>query len=278
MDRLSGKVALVFGVANKNSIAWGITQALHDAGATVLLSYAGGVLEKRVKPLAASLGIDFVEVCDVSQPAQLDDVFDKVRERYGRLDILVHAVAYAPREDLGGRFVDVSPEGFRIAMDSSAYSLIAMARRAEPLMTEGGSIMALSFYAAVKYIPDYNVMSIAKAALESIVRYLAVDLGPNGIRVNAISSGPVKTLSAGGIPGFRRLMRQFNTVTPLRNSVSIEDIGQMALFLGSDMGRSVTGQTIYVDTGYSTLGFTATMEQLELYQSLLEAEENGDEV
>src|SRR5215213_2164046 len=196
MGLMDGKVVLVFGVANKNSIAWGITRRLHEEGATIALSYAGEMLEKRVFPLAQEIGCDFVEQCDVTNDEQLDRTFAKVKERFGRIDTLVHCVAFANRDDLGGRFVDVSRDGFRLALDISAYSLIAMAKRAEPLMTEGGSILSLTYYAAEKVMPKYHVMAVAKAALETITRYLANDLGPKGIRVNAISAGPIKTLAA----------------------------------------------------------------------------------
>src|SRR3954469_25566645 len=196
MGLMDGKVALIFGVANKNSIAWGITQKLHDEGATIALSYGAEVLEKRVMPLAAEIGCDFVELCDASSDEQLDAVFAKVKERYGHIDVLVHSIAFANREDMGGRFVDISRDGFRLALDVSAFSLIAMCKRAEPLMTEGGSILSLTYYAAEKVMPKYHVMAVAKAALETITRYLANDLGPKGIRVNAISAGPIKTLAA----------------------------------------------------------------------------------
>ncbi|MGB1288917.1 MAG: enoyl-ACP reductase FabI, partial [Aggregatilineales bacterium] len=178
MGLMDGKVVLVFGVANKRSIAWGVTQALHAAGATIALSYAMPALERRVRPLAEEIGCDFVEECDVTSDEMLDDVFAKVKDRYGKIDVLVHAVAFANRDDLGGRFVDISRDGFKMALDISAFSLIAMAKRAEPLMTDGGSIMSMTYYAAEKVIPDYNVMAVAKAALENITRGLAVDMGP----------------------------------------------------------------------------------------------------
>jgi enoyl-[acyl-carrier protein] reductase I len=262
MGLLDGKVALIFGVANKNSIAWGITRKLHEQGATIALSYAGEALEKRVFPLAQEIGCDFVEECDVTSDEALDAVFAKVKERYGKLDVLVHSVAYANREDLGGRFVDVSREGFKLALDISAYSLIAMAKRAEPLMSEGGSIMSLTYFAAEKVMPKYNVMAIAKAALEAITRYLANDLGPKGIRVNAISAGPIKTLAAAGVPGFRMMVKAFEKAAPLRKMVTTEDVGNAALWLASDLSSSVTGEVIYVDAGYHILGITATEEEV----------------
>jgi enoyl-[acyl-carrier protein] reductase I len=260
MGLVDGKVALVFGVANKNSIAWGITRRLHEEGATIALSYAGEIMEKRVFPLAQEIGCDFVEECDVTSDAALDAVFAKAKARYGTIDILVHSVAYANREDLGGRFVDVSREGFRLALDISAYSLIAMAKRAEPLMPDGGSIMSLTYFAAEKVMPKYNVMAIAKAALEAITRYLAHDLGPKGIRVNAISAGPIKTLAAAGVPGFRLFVKAFEKAAPMRRMVTTEDVGNAALWLASDLSSSVTGEVIYVDSGYHILGITATEE------------------
>jgi enoyl-[acyl-carrier protein] reductase I len=262
MGLLDGKVALIFGVANKNSIAWGITKAFHHEGATVALCYAGEALKKRVMPLAEEIGCDFVEECDVSSDEALDKVFTKVTERYGKLDVLVHCVAYARSEDLGGRFNNISRDGFKLALDISAYSLIAMAKRAEPLMPEGGSIMSLTYYAAEKVMPKYNVMAVAKAALETITKYLAADMGPKRIRVNAISAGPIKTLAAMGIPGFRTLYKAFEQASPMRETVSQDDVGQAALWLASDMSRMVTGEILHVDGGYNVLGLTASEEEL----------------
>ncbi len=262
MGLMDGKVVLIFGLANKNSIAWGITKRLHDEGATILLSYAGEVMEKRVFPLAKEIGCDFVEPCDVTNDRDLDVVFEKVRNRYGRLDVLVHSVAFANREDLGGRFTDISREGFKIALDISAYSLIAMAKRAEPLMPEGGSIMSMTYYAAEKVMPKYHVMAVAKAALETITRYLANDMGSKGIRVNAISAGPIKTLAAAGVPGIRTMLKYSEQVSPLRKLVSQEDVGNCALWLASDLSSMVTGEVIHVDAGYNILGLTATEEEV----------------
>lgn len=260
MGILDGKVALVFGLANNRSIAWGITKALADEGATIAVSYAGEALERRVRPLAEEVGASFIEPCDVTQDDDLDVLFQKFGEAYGKLDILVHSVAYAPKEDLGGRMVDVSREGFRIALDVSAYSLIAMTKRAEPLMSEGSSIMSMTYYAAEKVMPDYNAMAVAKSALETITKYLAADLGPQGIRVNAISAGPIKTLAAAGIPGFRDLLRHFDQVAPMRDKVTIEEVGQVGLFLASDMSRKITGEIMHVDAGYNVLGLTTPRE------------------
>ena len=263
MGSLDGKTALVFGVANKRSIAWGITEAFVREGATVGLSYAGEVLEKRVFPLAEEAGIDFVEQCDVTSDEQIETVFARAKERFGTIDILVHAVAFAPGDDLGGRFRDVSRDGFKMALDISAYSLIPMAKHAAELMPDGGSIMALSYYAAEKVMPRYNVMAIAKAALENIVRYLEVDLGPQSIRVNALSPGPIKTLAAAGVPGFRTMLKYSEKVTPLREGVTQDDVGNVAAFLASDAGRQISGETLYIDGGYHVLGLTATEEDFE---------------
>ncbi len=263
MALMDGKVALIFGVANKNSIAWGITKKLHDEGAAILMSYAGEVLEKRVFPLAEEIGCTFVEQADVTDDAQLDRLFELVKEKYGRIDTLVHCVAFANRDDLGGRFVDVSRDGFKMALDISAYSLIAMAKRAEPLMTEGGSIMSLTYYASEKVMPKYHVMAIAKAALETITKYLANDLGPKGIRVNAISAGPIKTLAAAGVPGFRLMLKYSEKASPLRKLVTQEEVGDLALFLASDMSASITGEVIHIDAGYNILGMTLTDEDRE---------------
>ncbi|TVR20503.1 MAG: enoyl-ACP reductase [Anaerolineaceae bacterium] len=263
MGLLTGKVALIFGVANKNSIAWGIAKALHAQGATVALSYAGTMLEKRVFPLAQEIDCDFVEQCDVTDDAQLDEVFDKVRERFGRVDILVHAVAFAERDDLGGRFVDISRDGFKLALDISAYSLIAMAKRAAPLMTAGGSIMSMTYYAAEKVMPSYNVMAVAKSALETITRYLALDLGEQGVRVNAISAGPIKTLSAAGVPGLRTFIKYAESASPLKRSVSQDDVADTAVYLASDLSKMVTGEIIHVDAGYHVLGLTASRDEID---------------
>jgi enoyl-[acyl-carrier protein] reductase I len=262
MGLMDGKVVLIFGVANKNSIAWGITQRLYEEGATIALSYAGEMLEKRVLPLAQEINCDFVEQCDVTDDEQLDAVFAKIKDRYGKIDVLVHSVAFANREDLGGRFVDISREGFKMALDISAYSLVAMAKRAEPLMLEGSSIMSLTYYAAEKVMPKYHVMAVAKAALETITRYLANDLGPKGIRVNAISAGPIKTLAAAGVPGFRMMLKYSEKAAPLRKLVTQEEVGNAALWLASDLSSAVTGEIVHVDAGYNILGLTATEEDL----------------
>ena len=263
MGMMDGKVVLIFGIANKNSIAWGITQRLHAEGAQIALSYAGEVLTKRVLPLAEEIGCDFVEMCDVNDDEQLDALFAKVTERFGKIDVLVHSIAFAGRDDLGGRFVDISREGFKVALETSAFSLIALAKRAEPLMSDGGSIMCLTYYAAEKVMPTYHVMAIAKAALQNITKYLANDLGSQGIRVNAISAGPIKTLSAAGVPGLRTFLKYAEQASPLRRRVTQEDVGDTALYLASDLSRSVTGEILHVDAGYNILGLTVLPDELD---------------
>lgn len=265
MGLLDGKNALIFGVANKNSIAWGIVQKLHEEGANIALSYAGEMLEKRVMPLAEEIGCEFVEQCDVTSDEELDAVFEKYKNEFGSLDILVHSVAYAPREDLDGRMVDVSREGLLQAVNISAYSLIALTKRAEPLMNDGGSIMCMTYHAARKVMVRYNAMAVAKAALENITQYLAADLGEKNIRVNAISAGPIKTLAAAGIPGFRKMLKMSEEAAPMRRLVSQEEVGKTAVWLASDWSSAVTGEVIYVDAGYHVMGMTLTDEQREEY-------------
>ncbi|CAN5819644.1 enoyl-ACP reductase [soil metagenome] len=254
MGLLSGRKALVFGVANDHSLAWGIARALHAEGAQVGFSSVEALLERRVRPLAESLGATFVEPCDVQDDAQIERVFRLWQEREGTLDVLVHALAFARREDLDGRFLDTSREGFSVALDVSAYSLVALSRAAAPLMTDAGSIITLTYYGSEKVVANYNVMGVAKAALEASVRYLAADLGPSGVRVNAISAGPVRTLSAAGIAGFRSLYGQFKDVAPLRRNINIDDVGGAGVYLASDLSRAVTGEVLYVDAGFNVLG------------------------
>jgi len=251
---LAGKKALIFGVANDHSIAWGIAQALHAHGATLGFSSIEMLIERRVRPLAASIGAAFVEPCDVQQDADIERVFARWQKEQGNLDILVHALAFARREDLDGRFVDTSRDGFALALDVSAYSLVALARAAAPLMPAGGSIMTLSYYGAEKVVANYNVMGVAKAALEASVRYLAADLGPDSIRVNAISAGPIRTLAASGVSGFKQMYGKFKDVAPLRRNIGIEDVGGAAVYLASDLSAAVTGETLYVDGGFNVLG------------------------
>lgn len=261
MGLLDGKVALVFGVANKYSLAWGIAEALAAEGADVAFSYAMEKLERRVRPLAESVNARFIERCDVSDDGEVAQLFAKVADVYGTIDIMVHAIAYAEMEDLNGRFLDTSRTGFHTAMDISVYSLVALARHAQPLMKEGGSIITLSYYGAEKVVPHYNVMAIAKAALEASVRYLSAELGPGGIRVNAISAGPVKTLSAGAFMGFRDMLHYVAERAPLRRNITQEDVGRTALYLLSDLSSGVTGETIYVDSGYHILGMPEPVDE-----------------
>jgi len=254
MGLLDGKNALIFGVANDHSIAWGIAQALHEAGAEVGFSSIESLLDKRVRPLAASIGSTFVEPCDVQSDAEIARVFARWGETHDGLDVLVHALAFAKREDLSGAFVDTSRDGFALALDVSAYSLVALAREAKPLLHPGSSILTLTYYGAKKVVGNYNVMGVAKAALEASVRYLAVDLGPAGVRVNAISAGPVRTLAATGIAGFKRMYGSFAEVAPLRTNITIEDVGRSALFLASDLSSAVTGEVLFVDGGFNIVG------------------------
>ena len=254
MTLLTGKRALIFGVANDHSIAWGIARALHEHGAELAFSYASPVLERRVRPLAESVGSNFVELCDVTDDQQIEAVFAKASDQFKQLDILVHAIAFANREDLEGGFYTTSREGFRIAMDVSVYSFVALARAAQALMPDGGSMMTLTYYGGQKVVTNYNVMGVAKAALEAATRYLAADLGPKGVRVNAISAGPVRTLSAAGVRGFKSLYREFAELAPMRRQISAEDIGGAAVWLASDLARNVTGEVLFVDSGYNILG------------------------
>jgi enoyl-[acyl-carrier protein] reductase I len=254
MGLLDGRRALIFGVANDHSIAWGIARAFHEAGATVGFSSMESLIERPVRPLAESIGSTFVEPCDIQSDGQIAAVMDKWHAAHGELDILVHAVAFAKREDLDGQFVDTSRDGFATALDVSAYSLVAITKAARPYLRRGSSVLTLSYYGAEKVVTHYNVMGVAKAALEASVRYLAADLGPEGIRVNAISAGPIRTLSAGGIAGFRKLYGPFNEIAPLRSHITIEDVGNTALYLASDLSGAVTGEVIYVDGGFNVLG------------------------
>lgn len=264
MGLLDGKIALIFGVANKNSIGWGIAQAFHREGATIALSYATERLERRVVPLGESIDCELMIQADVTNGEEMDAVFAAMKEKYGKIDILVHSVAYAGRDELAGRFIDLSREGLLSAIDISAVSLIEMARRAEPLMENGGSIISLTYHASQKVVPNYNAMAIAKATLEAISMYLAADLGSKQIRVNAISAGAIKTLSAGGIPGFRDLLKYAQVTAPMKDLVSQEDVGDLALFLASDMSRRITGEVIYCDAGYNIMGYTSS-EDLQEY-------------
>ena len=252
---LSGKTAVVFGLANKRSIAWGIAQRLHEAGARLAICYQNERMKAEAEDLIAELvGAEGFQ-CDVSSDAEIEALFTQLKERYGKLDVLVHAVAYAPAEDLRGDFLNTSREGFRIAHDVSVYSLIAVTRAAAPLMTEGGSVMTLTYFGAEKVVPHYNVMGVAKASLEATVRYLASSVGPQGIRVNAISAGPIKTLAARGVGALGDMLKSHAERAPLRRNVDQIEVGGAAAWLASGLSSAVTGETIYVDCGYNIMGF-----------------------
>ena len=260
MGLLEGKNALVFGVANERSIAWGITKAFHEQGAQIGLSYAGEVLERRVRPLAESLSINFVEECDVAYDEAIQHVAERAGEAFGQVDILVHAIGFAKREELNGPYYNTSRDGFQTAMDISVYSFTALAKAFQPLMRPGGAMLTLTYYGSEKVSPHYNVMGVAKAALEASVRYLAYDFGPQGVRVNAISAGPIRTLAAAGVSGFKTMYHKFADLAPMKQNVSIEDVGGAAVFLCSDLSAKTTGQVLYVDSGYNILGYTETFE------------------
>jgi enoyl-[acyl-carrier protein] reductase I len=262
MGFLSGKRALIVGVATDRSIAWGIAQAMHREGAELAFTYLNDKLKERVEPLAQSLGSKLILPLDVSHDDQIDALFDTLKREWGSLDVLVHAVAYAPREAIMGSFVDAtSREAFRIAHEISSYSLTALARGAQPLMEgRNGALVTLSYLGAIRSIPNYNVMGLAKASLEANVRFLAADMGPKGIRVNGISAGPIKTLSAAGIAGFRKMLARVAEVAPMRRNVTLEDVGNTAAFLCSDLAAGITGEIIYVDSGFSTVGMTFAQE------------------
>ena len=251
---LAGKRGLVMGVANNRSIAWGIAKAARAAGAELAFTYQGDALEKRVRPLAAELDAAVVGHCDVTDPATIDAVFAEVERLWGKLDFVVHCIAFSDKDELTGRYVDTSEGNFTKSMLISCYSFTAVAQRAEKLMTEGGSLLTLSYYGAEKWMPHYNVMGVAKAALEASVRYLAADLGEKNIRVNAISAGPIKTLAASGIGDFRYILKWNEYNSPLRRTVTIEEVGETAAFLLSPMGRGITGEILHVDAGYHVVG------------------------
>jgi len=255
MSLLAGKIGLVAGVANKRSIAWAIAQAWHNAGATLAFTYQGERLKENVGALAGAFGPDtLILPCDVTRDEDITQVFAQVREKFGKLHLLLHSVAFAPRESLEGQFVNTTREAFRVAHDVSAYSLIALAREAAPLMSEGGSIVAMSYYGSKKVVPHYNVMGVAKAALEASTRYLAYDLGPKKIRVNCISAGPVNTVAARGISGFSDMLRHYEAHSPLKRNVLPDELGATGTFLASDGAAAITGQVLYVDCGYQIMG------------------------
>lgn len=254
---MAGKRGLIMGVANKMSIAWGIAQALHREGAQIALTHQGGPLEKRVLPLAEQLGSEIVIECDVSSKESLDAVFTKIEEKWGELDFIVHAIGFSDKKELDGRYVDTTQDNFNQTMLISCYSFTAVAQRAEKLMKNGGSLLTLTYYGAEKVMPHYNVMGVAKAALEASVRYMAEDLGKQNIRVNAISAGPIKTLAASGISDFRYILKWNEYNSPLRRTVSIDEVGDSALYLLSDLARGVTGTIHHVDAGYHVVGMKA---------------------
>ena len=255
MINLAGKTAVVFGLANKRSIAWGIAQKLHEAGATLAICYQNDRMRLEAEDLIAELPGASGFQCDVSNDQEIESLFAAIGKKYSKIDILVHAVAYAPAEELRGEFITTTREGFRIALDVSVYSLIAVSRAAVPLMTDGGSIMTLSFYAAEKVVPNYNVMAVAKAGLESTVRYLAANLGPRNIRVNAISAGPIKTLAARGVGALGDMLKSHAERAPLHRNVDQLEVGGAALFLASPLSSAITGEILYVDCGYNIMGF-----------------------
>ena len=254
---MQGKRGLIMGVANDRSIAWGIAKQCADAGAELAFTYQGEALERRVKPLAESVGSDMVMACDVTDDASLDATFAEIEAKWGKIDFLVHAIAFSDKNELDGLYLDTSRANFTKTMDISIYSFTAIAQRAAPLMNEGGSLLTLTYYGAERVMPHYNVMGVAKAGLEASVRYLAADLGNQGIRVNAISAGPIKTLAASGIGDFRFILKWNELNAPLKRNVTIEDVGRSGLFMLSDLGSGVTGEVLHVDSGYHTVGMVA---------------------
>ena len=251
---LQGKKAVIFGVANNRSIAYGIAKAFVDNGAEIALSWPGEALKKRVDPIAEELGAAFTFPCDVTRDEEMTAAAETVRSRFGKIDVLVHAVAFAHKDDLQGRYIDTSREGFSLTLDISAYSLVSMCKAFEDILNDGSSVLTMSYYGAQKHITNYNIMGVAKAALESSVQYLAYDLGPRGIRINAISAGPIKTLASSGISGFSKILNHIEKHTPMNKNVTIEEVGQTAAFLASPMASGITGEVLFVDAGYHTSG------------------------
>lgn len=254
---MAGKRGIIMGVANNRSIAWGIAKAVYAQGGEVALTYQGEALRKRVEPLAAEIGAIVAGDCDVSDEASIDTAFAEIEKIWGKIDFLVHAIGFSDKDELTGRYVDTTPDNFAKTMQISVYSFTSVARRAEKLMTDGGSMLTLTYYGAEKVMPNYNVMGVAKAALEASVKYLAVDLGPKNIRVNAISAGPIKTLAASGIGDFRYILKWNEYNAPLRRTVTIEEVGDVGLYMLSDLSRSVTGETHHADSGYHVVGMKA---------------------
>ncbi|QND15322.1 enoyl-ACP reductase FabI [Rhizobium leguminosarum bv. trifolii] len=254
---MAGKRGVIMGVANNRSIAWGIAKAIHAQGGEVAFTYQGDALKKRVEPLAAEIGATLVGHCDVADEATIDEVFANVEKLWGKIDFLVHAIGFSDKDELTGRYVDTSADNFTKTMQISVYSFTSVARRAEKLMTDGGAMLTLTYYGAEKVMPNYNVMGVAKAALEASVKYLAVDLGPQNIRVNAVSAGPIKTLAASGIGDFRYILKWNEYNAPLRRTVTIEEVGDVGVYLLSDLSRSVTGEVHHADSGYHVIGMKA---------------------
>ena len=257
MGLMKGRRGLIMGLANDKSIAWGIAKALADQGAELAFSYQGDALKRRVEPLAAEIGSDFLAECDVADEASIDALFDTLRTRWDSLDFIVHAIGFSDKEQLRGRYADTTRDNFLMTMDISVFSFTAVARRAAAMMPNGGSMLTMTYYGAERVMPHYNVMGVAKAALEASVRYLAEDLGKDGIRVNSISAGPIKTLAASGIGDFRYILKWNELNSPLRRNVSQEEVGKAALYLLSDLGSGVTGETHHVDAGYHVVGMKA---------------------
>jgi enoyl-[acyl-carrier protein] reductase I len=257
INLMQGKRGLIMGCANDKSIAWGIAKACSEAGAELCFSYQGEALKKRVGPLAAQLGSDFLIECDVRQGEEIGALFDQIEARWGKIDFVVHAIGFSDKSELRGRYIETSYDNFAMTMDISVYSFTAVCRRAEKLMTDGGSLLTMTYYGAEQVMPHYNVMGVAKAALEASVMYLAEDLGKDNIRVNAISAGPIKTLAASGIGDFRYILKWNELNSPLRRNVTIEDVGKSALYLVSDLGSGVTGEVLHVDAGYHVVGMKA---------------------
>lgn len=276
---MTGKRGLVMGVANDRSIAWGIAQAVAAQGAELAFTYQGEALEKRVRPLAASVGSDIILPCDVTDEGSIDKAFDVLRDKWGGIDFIVHAIAFSDKAELDGLYLDTTRGNFLKTMDISVYSFTAVAQRALPILNEGGSLLTLTYYGAERVMPHYNVMGVAKAALEASVRYLAADLGGRNIRVNAISAGPIKTLAASGIGDFRYILKWNELNSPLKRNVTIQDVGRAGLFLLSDLGSGVTGEIMHVDAGYHTVGMVsvdAAAETADLLRSI--APKGGEKV
>jgi enoyl-[acyl-carrier protein] reductase I len=265
---MAGKKGLIMGVANERSIAWGIAKACHDNGAQVAFTFQGEALEKRVRPLASSIGSDIILPCDVTNAASIDATFAEIEKRWGELDFLVHAIAFSNKDELKGRYLDTSPENFQLTMNVSCYSFTSVAQRAVPLMKNGGSLLTLTYYGAERVIPHYNVMGVAKAALEASVRYLAADLGHQKIRVNAISAGPIKTLAFAGINDGRYILKWNELNSPLKRNVTTEEVGNAGLYLLSDLGTAVTGEVMHVDAGYHVVGMINTSSAKQIAELL----------